>query len=812
MKKESILMFVVTLITLVAFNASSSIVNADSIEYANTSKLGHMKSSEVKIYRELADSSTSFNTGETYLNEVFYIKKQAKINNELYYLISKEPSSQNGVIGWVKSTDIESRDHVTIDKSEKILYITGTGTAYNKAWGGSKNSVYGSLFPYKSREFKIHLTERVGNETWYRGILDGKTVFISESNLSMKEENATSKLGHLKSSGVKIYKQLVEPSTSFNAGETYLNEVFYIKKQATINDELYYLISKEPSSVNGVIGWVKSSDVESRDHSTIDRLDKVLYITGTGLAYNKAWGGSKNTVFSNLSTYKLREFKVHLTERVGNEIWYRGYLDGKAVFIKSDFLSFGKETTISKLGHIRNSMVKIFQSLGPEQEYIEAGETYTNAVYYIKKQSEVNGQIFYLISKEPSSTNGVVGWVNSKDLTTYDHVTISKESKSFYVKGTGSAYSKAWGGSKDAVYPNLSIYKSQEFKVILTEKVGNNTWYRGILDGNTVFIHESYLTTKEESATSKLGHLKGSEVKIYKELVDTSTAFNAGSTYLNEVFYIKKQAAIYDELYYLISREPSSVNGVIGWVKSTDINSQDHVTIDKLDKTLHFTGTGSAYNKAWGGSENTVYEDLSPYRSQQFKIHLTELVGNEIWYRGFLNGEAIFIHEDYLTTKEESATSKLGKLKSSEVKIYKELVDPTTAFKADETLLSEVFYIKKQATINDEGYYLISREPSSVNGVIGWVKSTDIDSRDHVTIDKSDKILYIKGTGVAYDKAWGGSKNIVYGNLSSYKSREFKIHLTERIGNETWYRGLLDGEYVFIHEDYLTTKEESATS
>src|SRR5699024_10503762 len=110
----------------------------------------------------------------------------------------------------------------------------------------------------------------------------------------------------------------------------------------------------------------------------------------------------------------------------------------------------------------------------------------------------------YQINTRASKTTGKVGWVKSSDLSTHDHVGVDKKSKEATIKGTGKAYTKAWGGSKDLVY-NLSGYKNKKFKINMTEKVGKNTWYRGNLAGKTVFIHSSYLNTvKQVGATKKV--------------------------------------------------------------------------------------------------------------------------------------------------------------------------------------------------------------------------------------------------------------------------------------------------------------------
>src|SRR5690606_31942529 len=191
---------------------------------------------------------------------------------------------------------------------------------------------------------------------------------------------------------------------------------------------------------------------------------------------------------------------------------------------------------------------------------------------------EFNDNVYYLISTQPSSEKGIIGWVKSTEMSTHPHVGVDKKAKTFYIKGTGNAYSKAWGGNKDLVY-NLANFKDHVFHVNLTEKVGNNTWYRGTLNGKTAWIHSSYLTTLKESKTSRLGHLRKGAT-IYKQIGNPSTAISS-EPYLNAVYYIKKQAELNDNVYYLISTQPSSEKGIIGWVKSTEMSTHPHVGVDK---------------------------------------------------------------------------------------------------------------------------------------------------------------------------------------------------------------------------------------
>ncbi|GIN23184.1 SH3 domain-containing protein [Siminovitchia fordii] len=311
------------------------------------------------------------------------------------------------------------------------------------------------------------------------------------------EEKKVSRLGHISNSKVKIYSNQ-KLNSSKAAGSTYTNQVYYIKRQATIKGETYYLISRQPSDQKGVIGWVKAKDMSTRKHTVVDKQKKVFYVKGTGSAYSKAWGGKKDFTYSSLSKYKNLTFQVHLTEKVGNNVWYRGKLGGKTVWIMSSNVVQAKESKTSRLGHIKNSKVRIYKTLGSPSS-IAAGSGHTNSVYYIKKQSIINGQTYYLISKQPSSTKGVIGWVKSTDMSSYRHIGIDKIVKKFYIKGTGRAYSKAWGGKKDLVYSDLKKYTNKTFDVNLTEKVGNNVWYRGTLDGKTAWVHSSYVKETKDN-------------------------------------------------------------------------------------------------------------------------------------------------------------------------------------------------------------------------------------------------------------------------------------------------------------------------
>ena len=627
-------------------------------------------------------------------------------------------------------------------------------------------------------------------------------------------ESNTSLLGHLRSSSVRIYEDYAQSAKYIEAGTTYTNAVYYIKKQASYNGAAYYLISQDPSSTSGLVGWVKASDMSTHTHAGVDRIAKTFYLKGTGSAFTKAWGGSKDLSVQNLSSLKNKSFTINLTEKVGNNIWYRGEINGKTAWVHEAFVAPAIESSTSRLGHLRGTDARIYQDLAKLADYTEAGTANTDEVYYIKKQAKSGNVLYYLISRNPSSTSGVVGWVKAADLSTHTHTGVDRTAKTFYLKGTGSAYDKAWGGSKNFTFQNLSKLKNQTFSVNLTEKVGNNIWYRGEINGKTAWVHEAFVTAVKpfiESSTSRLGHLRSASVRIYEDLAKPADYIEAGSAHTDEVYYIKKQAEAGNDLYYLISRNPSSMSGVVGWVKAGDLSTHAHAGIDRQAKTFYLKGTGSAYDKAWGGNKNLTYQDLSKMKDQAFIVNLTEKVGNNIWYRGEINGKTAWIHEAFAAPALESSTSRLGHLRSSSARIYKDLSKPTEYSEAGSSHTDEVYYIKKQALAGSELYYLISREPSSENGVVGWVKEADLSTHVHAGVDSKAKTFYLKGTGSAFDKAWGGSKNTVYSNLEGYKNAGFQIDLTEKVGTNTWYRGTLNGKKVWIHSAFLIQSSTTYT-
>ena len=641
-----------------SLSTTLSTFSAIEVVESATSKLGQISKQDAVIYKTIGDNSTSFKAGKDYTDKVFYIKKQANYGGQTYYLLSTVASDSKGVVGWIKAADIFAQDHVAIDHKTKTFYIKGSGWAYSQPWGAGKDTVYRNLQPFKNQKITVNLTEKVGNNIWYRGFLEnGQKVWIGAWNVtSVKPTDITyssiSKLGQISNKNAVIYKTIGDSSSSFKAGNNYTDKVFYIKKQANYGGQTYYLLSTVASDSKGVVGWIKASDIFAQNHVAVDHKTKTFYIKGSGWAYSQPWGAGKDTVYRNLQPYMYQKITVNLTEKVGNNIWYRGFLEnGQKVWIGAWNVTTSKPnitfSATSKLGQISKQDAVIYKTIGVSSSSFKAGKDFTDKVFYIKKQANYGGQIYYLLSTVASDSKGVVGWIKAADIFAQDHVAIDHKTKTFYIKGSGWAYSQPWGAGKDTVYRNLQPFKNQKITVNLTEKVGNNIWYRGFLEnGQKVWIGAWNVTTLEESTTSKLGQISNKKAKIYpvNKIGIDSSAFEAGTNHTDKVYYIKKQAKLNGQTYYLLSTVASASNGLVGWIKSSDIFAQDNVAVDHQSKTFYIKGTGWAYSQPWGAGKDVVYKDLTPFKSQTFKVDLTEKVGSNIWYHGYLeNGKKVWI-------------------------------------------------------------------------------------------------------------------------------------------------------------------------
>src|SRR5690606_15361319 len=146
------------------------------------SKIVRIRKKESFVYDSPTDSRPSESLAK-YKESSYYAKKEAEIDDEIYYLLSSKPSAIHGVIGWVKEKDLKTRNLLNIDEDYKEFIVTGTGSAYDIPWGQKKNIVIVDLSKYKDEIFFVERTDKLGKQIWYYGSLKDKKVWIHEKHL-----------------------------------------------------------------------------------------------------------------------------------------------------------------------------------------------------------------------------------------------------------------------------------------------------------------------------------------------------------------------------------------------------------------------------------------------------------------------------------------------------------------------------------------------------------------------------------------------------------------------------------------------------
>ena len=159
------------------------------------------------------------------------------------------------------------------------------------------------------------------------------------------------------------------------------------------------------------------------------------------------------------------------------------------------------------------------------------------------------------------------------------------------------------------------------------------------------FIDES--DDYEINLESRLAHIRGGKSYIY-ESPNNQGANKPSDKLKNKVYYVKRSASYRFEKFYLLSTKPSGEDGLIGWMKETDL--QTHVTtfVDKDKKTFKLNGKGSAYNTPWGGKKQLVFDDLSDMKNETIVVEETWFIGTNTWYKGKLKNNEVWLNSKYV--------------------------------------------------------------------------------------------------------------------------------------------------------------------
>ena len=284
---------------------------------------GKVNTNASGVYSSVYDTKTK--SAANKVGKTFNIGKQSNYNNQVYYLLQ----DNNGTpLGWVKSSDIQLQNNTKVTPKP-----AASNTAKPKA----------TPKPVASNTTKTNAV--------------AKTVRVNY--LGKVNKNI---------SGVytSVYDQKTVPAIN-KAGKT-----FKIGKQSTYNNQTYYLlqdnnaiplgwvnakdiqlqkVTTQPKVVNKATvaqpkktNAIKSSAVNNQPIALKENYQNYLIFDNSGYFYSEP-SVSKKTLLGSLQNYQYSYFKVISSQKVGNELWYKGLLNGKTVWINAKYLQLATEST-----------------------------------------------------------------------------------------------------------------------------------------------------------------------------------------------------------------------------------------------------------------------------------------------------------------------------------------------------------------------------------------------------------------------------------------------------------------------------------
>ncbi|MEB6196110.1 GW dipeptide domain-containing protein [Mammaliicoccus sciuri] len=312
---------------------------------------GKVNTNASGVYSSVYDTKTK--SAANKVGKTFNIGKQSNYNNQIYYLLQ----DNNGTpLGWVKSSDIQLQNNtkatpkpVASNTAKPIATPKPVASNTVKPKATSKPVAYNTAQP-KATPKPVASKATKANAV-------AKTVRVNY--LGKVNKNI---------SGVytSVYDQKTVPAIN-KAGKT-----FKIGKQSTYNNQTYYLlqdnnaiplgwvnakdiqlqkVSTQPKVVNKPTvaqpkktNAIKSSTVNNQPISLKENYQNYLIFDNSGYFYSEP-SVSKKTLLGSLQNYQYSYFKVISSQKVGNELWYKGLLNGKTVWINAKYLQLATEST-----------------------------------------------------------------------------------------------------------------------------------------------------------------------------------------------------------------------------------------------------------------------------------------------------------------------------------------------------------------------------------------------------------------------------------------------------------------------------------
>ncbi|MDO0958260.1 N-acetylmuramoyl-L-alanine amidase, partial [Mammaliicoccus sciuri] len=326
---------------------------------------GKVNTNASGVYSSVYDTKTK--SAANKVGKTFNIGKQSNYNNQIYYLLQ----DNNGTpLGWVKSSDIQLQNN-TKATPKPAASNTAKPKATPKPVASNTAKPKATPKPVASNTVKPKATPKPVASNTVKPKATPKPVASNTTKTNAVAKTVrVNYLGKVNKniSGVytSVYDQKTVPAIN-KAGKT-----FKIGKQSTYNNQTYYLLQDN----NAIpLGWVNAKDIQLQKVTTQPKVvnkptvaqpkktnaikssavnnqpialkenyQNYLIFDNSGYFYSEP-SVSKKTLLGSLQNYQYSYFKVISSQKVGNELWYKGLLNGKTVWINAKYLQLATEST-----------------------------------------------------------------------------------------------------------------------------------------------------------------------------------------------------------------------------------------------------------------------------------------------------------------------------------------------------------------------------------------------------------------------------------------------------------------------------------
>ncbi|WP_239738748.1 MULTISPECIES: glucosaminidase domain-containing protein [unclassified Mammaliicoccus] len=350
--------------------------------------VGKVNTNASGVYTSVYDNqqkSAANKAGKT-----FKIGKQSTYNNQVFYLLQDKNSTP---LGWVKASDVQLQTSVKPKPVEstskeqtsnvKPVSKTDVSSVVNpKPVAQNNNTVVKPKSTVSTNKVQTNNAAKPVTQPAASTAVKSKPAAQTNNKVAKPSQVAqanknytanTERVNYVGTvnkniSGVytSVYNDKTVPAVN-KAGKT-----FKIGKQSVINNQTFYLLQDN----NAIpLGWVKSQDVQLQNAtkpktvtqptvtpkkteaikaSTVnntpiayqENYTNYLITDNTGYFYSEPYA-SKNTLLGSLQNYHYAYFKVITSQQIGNELWYKGILNGQTVWINAKYLQIAETSTKS---------------------------------------------------------------------------------------------------------------------------------------------------------------------------------------------------------------------------------------------------------------------------------------------------------------------------------------------------------------------------------------------------------------------------------------------------------------------------------